>query len=743
MRSIRLILSVILLTLVTTLNIAKAESGRAPKAAPKVAKSVSAKLYWAAKLMDSHNNWSEVSELLRELLDQDLDSDYCRSRLKAVKQYVDSEPRRRKSNDLLDTHSFLEARLLLVECIQEFRPRLNHMWTGEVRALQAMLKSAIFPGREQDGVIVFPDPSTYSFDLYGYTVRNIKALMTHPGGEEFEAIFKQFIAEPKKEPKKSAEAKKADADANDDDLGNYMFIRKLDDTKDRVYSYLWREGYDIETGEWSPARGSKKTDDIDFGKNPLNNDTIKSLTDVYVYLKELVQTLRNKRSLDEYEPLTLLWIAVSNPGLIEHDPQLKAFVSGIKLKYKLAQEGDKNGVDTVKFEAHDYKLVGLVNDALVPDAKVKLAFEVDNETGRQVLYLVSNFNGDTNLYNNLFAFKNVVRVVQGAKYMPEGMAGWIKALPANLPKFPTNLGSWFERLSKSHNMIYKAVGTVGQPAVELTIGRKVVTSSLETTGKVIENVAKRPLMQKAFAAAKSDWFLRSIVAVSIGADLTTGIIRAVYATDSDDLPEIYIHTGSQMMGTAMYLIPSKRLIRGIFALDMAHLVFDSVPSTADIIESVAMKGYSKFVEWGTKHTPEELRLLKIKKQLEIADGDADSVKMLSEFEAAIDSAKTLDELSLASDKFSDQLGEYTARRLVFHYVTVTALNSRGNAKAGALIRDQYNQYDRMMNSTWFTAPGSEKPRQLGLKFLTKEFNDKWLQLGGQLPRRPKAFVEAQ
>lgn len=700
----------------------------------KIAKSAAAKLFWAAKWMETHDRWKDVSELLRELQELDLNNDHCRARINALKQYVDGESRRRKDDARLDTSSFLEARLVLMDCITEFRPRFNHSWSDEVRSVQAMIKTAIFPGHEPEGVIVFPEPHTYSFDLYGYTVRNIKALMIHRGGVELEPLFKELLVDLKREAPKKPKANKEDIE---EDFGNYMYIRKIEETKDKVYSYLWREGFDAEIGGWDPARTEgKKKDDIDFGKVP-GGDTIKSLADVYKYLKDMLVLLKNQRSIDEYEPLMLLWLAVTNPKLIEHDPQLRAFVSGVRLKYKLAEEGK----DVVKFEPHDYKLVELVNDALVPDAKVKLHFEVDNKTAREALYVISNFNGDTNIYSNILTFKNVIRTVQGAKYMPEGMAAWIKAMPQNLPKYPGKLASWLDTMSKSHNIIYKAMGTVGHPVVNMTVGRQIVTQTLEGTGKFIERVAARPSARKALAAVKSEFFLRTLVAVSVGADLTTGILKMVYAGDNDDIPEILIHTGAEVGGTLLYLVKSKRVVRGVIALDIGHMLFDKVPSTSQLLEAGALKLYNGFVEWDTGKTPLEHRLLKIKRQLGIGEGNDDAVTLLRAFESEIAAASTTLELEKAWDKMTEALGDFSARRLTFHYVAVTALNGKGSRSLGEMLRDHYEQYDRMVNWTWFEAPGSSKPRQLGLKELMKDFDKKWVRLGGTLPRKPSVFGE--
>lgn len=705
-------------------------------------KSVGAKLFWAAKLMESHDNWLKVSSLLDEVLEADLDNDFVRSRVKAVKEYVDREPARRKTSGRLQTHKFLEARLLLVECIQEMRPRLNNSWDGEVRHAQNLIRSAIFPGDEDLGEIVFPAPSTYSFDLYGYTIQNIKATLTLPGGKQFEALFPEFLSEQKKATTTAPSSKRpmSTGPMLDEAFGSHMTFERLTAVKDRMRSFLLDEGInaDIDSSEWDPSRGGDKKDDLKFGDGSDTQQVISAVIAAYGYVKDALGELNNKRTIDEYEPLTLMMIALANPKLIDEDPQLKAFTSGVKLRYRLADEG----VDGVSFKTHDYELVEMLNDALSPSAKVKLRFEVDSSSGRTALWLVSNLNGDSNSFVlDVLTFKNIVRTVQAVRYMPDATATWIKSVPENLPKFPGALGEWISKLSKSDNIIYKVAGSPLRVVFDLTVGRKTVSKAAESTSKFIEKVAAKPSMQKAYSIAKSDGFLRVMVGVTVAADLTEGVIKYLHAATPEDQAEIVIHSGSKIGSDLLYLAPYKRVVRGVLVLDVAHLFLDKVPNTAEVIEKVAGTAWGFWKKATTGVSPSQLAIRKMKSRLGITNDQTQAIELLAEFENGIKEAQTLEELEKAREILREKVGTFAAQRLTFHYAMLMALGGKSDgSNFGEELFEQYKQYEKMMNGVWFVAPGTkDKTEQAGLRLLRRDFDEKWVKLGGTPPRKPKAL----
>lgn len=699
--------------------------------------SLAAKLYWIAQTMDKHDNWLAISKLLHQTLEEDLSNPFLRSRLKKVKQYVDREMIRQSAGAVtggrLDTHSFLEARLLIVECIQELRPRLNLSWTGEVRHLKKMLYTAIFPHMEEFGEIEFPAPKTYSFDTYGYTIKNIKALLVGKGGKDVKPLFKQFLGEVKK---------RRPLDDDDDDFGSNMYFHKLSYFKDRIHSALLTEGIDPDKNpalpsDWDPTTGSGGSPTWEPGDDTVwpGSDwdyKIASLKRAYKYIKNVLSAMRNHHSTDEYEPLTLLMIAVSNPGLIEHDPQLKDFIKGVKFKLKLTT----NGSDGSGFKLQDYQLVKLVNDSLVPQANVKLQFETDNKTGQIVLYLVSNFNGSTNVAMNLLSFKNIVTIVQAIKYMPESVFSLAKLTPESVSKAVDAINAWIKRMTTEANPFYRFVGYNSQVIfdVVMTLGGKTVSKAAEALGKIIKKIAAHPKTAKALQIAKSEGFLRTMVAVSVGADITMGVLELLQNHNPHQTPKIAIRTASKVSGTLIYLAKKRPAILIAAGFDIGHLIYDKIPSVSKIFESIFKFGYGKFVYLRTGHSPRELELIDLKKQLGIED-HTEAQTLLVEFEQATKTATDLKQLEVAKAKLSQRLGMYAARRLFFHYVTITALGGKGERDLGFELKRQSNEYDRVY-WTWFNPPGGKEKEQAGLSLLDRDFDKKWVGFGGKLPEKP-------
>lgn len=696
--------------------------------------SISAKLFWAAKLMETHKDWTKVSELLREVLEDRTANDFVRSRVEQVKQYVDREPIRRKLQERLETHSFLEARLLLVECLQELRPRLNRSWDGEVRLAQNLIRSVVFPGDEDLGEIIFPAPSSYAFDLYGYTIQNIKSTLIKPAGEKFEALFPEFLSEQKQ----IAQAPLLKEVSRD--LGNAMTITRLSALRDRMRSYLLSEGIkpDVMPSDWNPQRDGSGNDDIKFGQGSDTQQVVSAVVTAYNYVKDVVDGLKNKRTLDEYEPLTLMMVALANPKLIDEDPQLKAFVSGLKLRYRLAIDGE----DGVKFEAHDYELVELVNDALSPSSRTRLRLEVDGGTGRTALWLISSFNGDTESFlPELLTFKNIVRSVQTVRYlMPAAAVEWIKGAPKNLPQFPGALGTWITRLTKSDNVIYKVVGTPLKVAYDLSFGRKFVTKGAERTSLLVEKVLARPSLQKAYSFVKTDTFLKIAVGVTAACDLAEGIIKYAANDNSDNNSKIVIHTGSEVFADLVYLTKYKRVVRGALILDIGHIFLDDVPSTAQVLEKAGTLLWGGITKVSTGHTPDELSIIKIKKLLQIGDDNTEALTLLDRFENSVEAAQSLEDLELARAELHRAVGLFAARRLTLHYAMLSTLNSQTNRELGRELERQFLTYENMMNGLWFKTPThSASDGQPGLRYLRRLYDKKWVALGGTLPRKPKAF----
>lgn len=709
----------------------------------KTATSLSAKLYWAARLMDNHENWPRISELLRQALEMDIDNDMIRSRLKTVKKYVDQEWARQKAGKIartrLDTDTFLEARILLTECIQEARPRLNLSWTREVRLFKKMLFTALFPHAEGYGKIEFPDPKTYAFDLYGYTMKNIRQLTIGKGGKKLVPLFEQYLRDKEEKKKTSFD------DWDDDSVGADTSIRSLTALKDKIggtlvsagidpdsSSDILPEGWDPDSTDW--GSGDWGNDDWDWRRKSEAEERILTFKKAYTYLKAVLTTLRNNRTIDEFEPLTLMMVAIANPGLIEHDPQLKDFVAGIKFKLQIPI----SGMDSDTFKPKDYDLIRLVNEALTPQNTVKLKLEVDSRTGQQLLYLISNFNGHSNIVSNIVSFRNIAMFVQGAKYMPEGVITFAKITPDKIGAAAEGINKMITNWSESRGFLLNFVGSGAKIGIDLvvTIGGKPVTKLAEATTKTLQKIAASPKFQKGVDIVKSERFLRTVVALSAASDFVAGIIEYNNVTNKDQRPYVVMHRGANIASALVYLTKVKPVIWTAVALDLGHLLYDDIWSVSQVFEYGANYAYADIYTRIKGYSPLQKQMNELKGQLGIKEtGEAEL--MLREYEQGIDKATTVAQMDEARNRLATRLGEYAARRLVFQYVMITALNGKGHHDLGIELKKMYEEYD-LIYWQYFTAPGHGPRTQAGLRILDHEFDEKYKKLGGKLPEPPKA-----
>jgi len=708
-------------------------------AAPDATKSpisVASKLYWAARLMDNNKNWPKISELLREVLTTDLENDFVKSRVKQVKQYVDNEEARQAKskflNSRLQTFSFLEARLLLVECIQEMRPRLNRSWDGEVRHFKKLIMSALFPHMEEYAEIEFPDPKKYSFDLYGYTMRNLKALMIATGGEELEPLFPEFIAEDQK--------KKTRID--DWDVNGFSHIARLTSFRDRIGKNLMAEGIDqkhLLPSGWNPQDSgwtpSKWDDDWDWGGGGYSGDNkIATLKRAYLYLTKAIIMLNNHRSVDEYEPLTLLMIAVSNPQMIDEDPQLHDFVEGIKFKFAIA----KDGAEGEGFKPHDYNLVQSVNDALSPDSNLALKFEVDSRSKQRWLYLVSNTNGNSNLLANMLSIRNAVTAIQATKYMPEAVWSNLKATPEAMSKLAKGIETVIQGWKGVNNPVIRWGSYPAEVAfkVIITVGGKSVSKIAAVTGKYVQALIANEKVIKVVNVAKSENFIRGLIGLSVALDVTEGWIEYYSTPSSLHQADILSRTVGRVGGSLLYLVKNNRaLILYIAALDLGHMFFDKVPSTSILLEKAFKLAYLKAYKQVKGASLIQVEMNKIKSQL-VIQNETEALGMLEAYEKGITEAKTLQDMEKARAEFDTKLGLYAARRVVFHYVMTSVLNNGSDQDFAEEMKTQGIEYDRMNKLAIYTNPGAAK-EQMGRAALDIAYDEKWVKLGGVLPEKPR------
>src|SRR3989338_1949457 len=312
-------------------------------------KSNNAKLYEALKLIDDHSNWLQVSELLREVLASDLEGRYVRDHLKLAKREIDAEfPVSSVRTRILDW-PFVVAKLRIIEALMANHARLNVSYDREVPLIKGLLQTYFFPGAEDEGEIIFPDKSSYSFDIYGYVKENVLKTETAPSGVIDDPRFPPV---PKPDPKKVSPQVPGIKGQPGEPGSQGQIVRPVMLTPEEAKQQL------------------------DFLRS-----TLQSLGNLLGATKtEIEDVFKVVRLQNQFEPWAMLMQIIANPDSIYSDPQLNDFLQGVKLRLKVG-EYDRS-------EEHTHFLKEVLQDQA--DLGLYVEEEVNSTLGKAALYVTSN-----------------------------------------------------------------------------------------------------------------------------------------------------------------------------------------------------------------------------------------------------------------------------------------------------------------------------------------------------------------
>jgi hypothetical protein len=536
------------------------------------------KVYRARVLLEDHNNWPEAYELLRDVIsnEDNLDSVIKAKLRKAagrVSSYLPGRWFRRTFNKRHLIRPFLEASYLINEALMDWRVALNNSTDSEVPFVESLLKSYFFPGSEAQGVIEFPNASTYSFDLFALTAENIA----------------------------KARRERSTSGSNPDDNQDFGGSR-----------------LDRSTG-------------VDFGDLDLNarfsasNGFIDKVLDSGVAIGEITKEVESlikrlqikKRVNNRYLELSMLMQAVTDPGSALFDPQLQSFLRGVRLRLALGST-DKLGGEDIS------QLRNLLGDKAVVEStngtRILLSYLIDQQqnnpyqktgmelqvnqvggSGRSVLYVVSTVSGP-----DLMRLRTLNMAAVLARDVDR--VGSLVASSSAAPWLAKGVQAGHISLQKVLAMLPKAANFVNQLAQASQTGAVAVSLkalagtlkgavALQNIGVKVAEVAG-PRSAQLLRAVKNNKYVKNgtvagvLIFATAAVQITVGVVEYRHAQDEDLKHEIYINTLARTGATLTYALPVVGW--GAAALDLSH-AFLGVPfETADLF-----RGFSRGVEAAT------------------------------------------------------------------------------------------------------------------------------------------------
>ena len=634
-------------------------------------KSNNAKIYQVLKLMDDRTQWLTVSELLREILDSDIEDKFIRNQLALAKDEVDAELYKKVARQRVLDWPFVVAKLRIIEAMMANHARLNISYDREVPLIKGLLQTYFFPGMETEGDIIYPPKKSYSFDLYGYVQQNIEKTETAPSG---------VIDDPRFPPK--PEVKKPDPKDPKNKNGKVKKIKP-------IIPYNPNRDEDEDAEEVSP-NGLKE--DMDAITDTV--EAVKKITDATY--KELQDFAHAVRLQNQFEHYALLLQVIANPDSMYSDPQMFDFMKGVKLRLRISKEYD------FKPEQQDLLLSVFQEQT---DIGLTIEQALDSETGKAILYVSSNMvDPEVISFRYLIYLKKILDFSSNPMTQSKG-----RDLVAIMIKTARSLKK-LQGAQRWYSSLMQALGR-GSGHV-LMGGYQIIQKVLEKDGQVVKllekmrtfsfAVPKTEKMVRPAAAAewisKNDRYFKAVLYIAMAHDLAAGMVQYLTARDKFEKVEVFQETLSKEVVHLLYMAPlvtQKAIYRwlswGAFAFDVGSLISDDVPPAHQVIKTVfgEMIPYTA-ASWITGTTYRTVMIREYESRMGLNENEDDlSVHYFSE---AIHAAQDEGQLAVSRKAFEDEMRAYANKRLFMIYYLIQRWDNAEVTEMGLAERRYWDDY---------------------------------------------------
>lgn len=759
-------------------------------------------LYRASQLLVRHAPLIDVSNTLQAALNLNIPNRYVSERILRVKRYVDQrrwvDTYHTVFNQRHEVHARLEANLLLVEAIQEMRPRLNLSYDGEVRHLKRLIFSILCPLSENRCDIVFPPASTYRFDTYGYTMANLRALLIARGNGAIQPEFAEFMdaaqrptpiiipppgsgsgcdlnptlpgcgsipsipgipsipsipgipgipsnpgipgrpndpdrpqttgSSPRAQPRRDYPNYPNDPTIPDIDLFNQQRLmeHRLMTFRDQA---LHRTSY-ISNNlniDWSLP--------VTMGGSSVflpPNTPEEQATYIISYINSILEFMRLNREYDEYEPLTLLWSYLSNPSLIETDPQLRDFISGVRVRVAIANDRDDPAV--LRHFAENAQLMERLNDSAGRTPSLQVEIGPSNQrSAESAVYVTHTLRGESNPLHGIFAFHSFLSVLTLAKIAPRDFINL-----NNLPTMLERVQGILTRANQSPSWLYRLVlGPTGQLTFDFVVnlaGGRIVSVGQRLQKVIEESERITRLRNRARNAGRwlaQDRVTHFLITASIALDVGNAYFEVQrYRQAQQPIAPAVIRGVSQATSRLIYLVRNRWVVGGAAILDIGSLFTTAIPPVSRILESVLTWAYNHEERLRTGQSPVQQMMTQVERDLGIVN-TVDAAEMLRRFQAELDQAQTPEAIVQARQNMAQNLSQYCYRRMVFHYYMTLQQNGDGSHDLGVELRRHAAEYERIWRNVFSSEPLPATPERnarrtplAGLQGLRRLYEDR-------------------
>ncbi len=683
MKVLKSITTLILTALLATNLVFATESKKEPEA--KLFVSSNAKLYIAQGLLKDSKKWDEAYELIRDVLKNDNDlNPIVRSKVADAASIMRWHNWKTKvtswwNGTQYKKRPYIEAQLLLAEALMDSRIELNQSNDSEALFVEKLLKNYFYPGNAEKVTITYPSASLYAFNKWALTKEALAELKVPTSSEEdapAPAAVPQGIPGIKANATDSARLPGFGGFANifPPNFGMGIFPpaavapRTVGIDGQKKLPLLLQNLVASDTTE--VTINDHKVTITDEDKSLIGDlisvESLESGLQVYEEVKKIADNINlvKTRVTNRYLQEAMLLQALVEPGSAIIDPQMQAFLKGVRIEYQVAQVdmptikelyalNDAAGEKIVKREGNSLtidlaKLYKLNRDETYSALKIRLD-QVQDETDKAIMYVISSISGEDLMFNKILQqaafFLQKATVVEATTASAGSVAnaaaattvsinnsskvyGWMLALSAwgEALEKTIKVGKDIDRLSK----FGKSVNSFKHLAVALTKGSV-------SPAVIFQKLEKSSFVQKLLGYTinseyvKSGRFLKTMIAVGLAMELTVGMIDATNAKTVDDKLKIQTEMFARCGASILYLYPAIGQVAA--TVDIIHLVTGFPLETASLFRGVGY-GAKRYAMWQYGFTPTTYEMIDLETKYNLPRNDAFILKHTVKLEDA-------------------------------------------------------------------------------------------------------------
>lgn len=572
-----------------------------------------ARLYRVRILLEDRQLWDEAYEILRDILkNDDTLNEVSRKKVKRaskiVLNYLPDRIGRRVFNGRHLVRPFIEAQYLINEAIMDARVALNSSSDSEVRFVESLLKSYLAPGFEGSIDIIYPEESTFSFDLYALTAENLSKAKREASDDEIVTSPDEGTGVPPPLPSPGPGDGDQKPEEPIDLLRSSSVISRLSMERRLM----------VESGKLSPQ-------DLSFGGRGFIRDLIDAGVGIHEVSKEVEKLMEEfsipDRKVNRYLNESLLLQAIAEPGSAILDPQIQDFVRNVRVKMLIDEATGMSPNEVTELRA-------AMGSAMSQDADGSLRINMErlfamerigthttqelvmeqvSGSGRTALYVLSGIGGEDLMRLRGFQaaallLKDAQRFERAASVVGQTQsfarivetAGRFAHAAADLGKSASS-----PLIARLAGAGIRFVGAVGGP---------ITSGGGKILGRGYHLVRDNPLV-------KNGTLFKALVIANVAVTVTVGAIEYSATTDEDRKYEIYVDAHSRVSATLAYLIPYVGW--GLALVDLAHATTGFPYETADLVRGLHRGTYAGWLYVLYGETPTSIEVKELKNQLGI------------------------------------------------------------------------------------------------------------------------------